>query len=86
MDGVISQMSGVVAVRVTARHGVDALPQKVVHAVFDHVGIALVEDACCETPTQPQPGVDAFDQHRAAVGAAVVLVEGGKNRLGEEIG
>jgi hypothetical protein len=85
VNRVVSQMSGVVAVSVSTRHTIDTLPQKVMNGVFDHVGIALVEDASCQTLTQPQSGIDTFDQDRTAVRAAVVLVERGKDRLGKEI-
>jgi len=64
----------------------DAPTEKVVNSVFDHVGIAFVEDTCRQTPAQLQLRIHGFDQDGTAVGTAIVLVEAGVLWLRKEVG
>src|SRR5262249_10549755 len=76
------QPRGVVAVGVATGQPEDALPQQIPERIRHLAGLAPVANRAGQAPRQAEPIVDPLQQHGAAVGAGVGLVEPGDDRLG----
>jgi hypothetical protein len=82
---IVGEARGVVAVGVAAGDGEHPLTEEVLNPVADLARLAVVRDAGGEAFTQAETGVGGFEQNRAAVAAAVGLVESGHERHVEKI-
>jgi hypothetical protein len=82
---IVGEARGIVAVGVAAGNPVDALTEELDRVVIDLSGLPFVAKAGSEGIGQAQALIGRFEQDRAAVGAAVLLVECDDKGFVEEI-
>lgn len=85
VDRVVGQPRGVVAVGVATGQPEDALPQQIPERVRHLAGLATVAKGAGQAPGQAEPIVDRLEQHGAAVGTGLGLVEPDDDRLGNPV-
>ena len=84
MDGILGQIVGIVPVRRAARDAEDPLPDRVFERVPDLLQRALVGQTSGEPVDEVVHPFGRLEQHGAAVGARLLRVGGGHDRLAAE--
>ena len=82
---IVGQSVRVIRVRIPAGQPKDALRQQITQRMLDLPGLAIVDQAAREAVDQPIAPVGGVQQHGAAVGARVRLIEGGDEGAIEEV-
>jgi len=80
------QARRVVAIRITAGQGKDALAEQLGYVMDDLALIATIDDAVGQSVNQSKSAIRGFQQDGAAVRAAVVNIEAGHKALSEQVG
>ena len=85
VDGVVGEVVGIVAIRMTARDAKDPLANHVREGVPNLLRRAFVGQTSCERLDQAVHPLGRLEQNPAAVRACLLLVERGEEGLVEEI-
>ena len=86
MNRVVRQPITVVRIGMAAGESVDALRQQILKRVPHLPWLPIIDEASGKTINQPVPRVRRFQQHGAAVGTRVGLIECRDDGFGEEVG
>jgi hypothetical protein len=85
LDGVGAQSAGIVAIRITAGDGIQALAHQIPDRMTDLARLASVIDPTDQCLGQSETPIAGLQQHRATVGTGMVLIKFGHDRLAGQI-
>jgi hypothetical protein len=78
---IVGQPGGVVAIRIATRQANEPLPQQVADRVPDFLRVPAIDQATGQLIGQVEAVIHRLEQHHAAIGTGVALVEPSDHRL-----
>ena len=85
MNGIVGEAVGIVAIGMAARDAEDPLAQQIRQRMPNLAGLPVVDQTLGEPLDHAILTLRGFEQDRTAIGAPVLLIEGGDEGLVEEI-